>query len=53
MEYFGIEFDAKLNDGLRGKDAIISKKSSEVTLMTITTNEELVIALDTMKLVGA
>ncbi|MDR2010617.1 MAG: acetate kinase [Bacteroidales bacterium] len=53
MEYFGIEFDAKLNDNLRGKDAIISKESSKVTLMTITTNEELVIALDTMKLAGA
>jgi acetate kinase len=51
MEYLGIKFDTKANDGLRGKDAVISQPNSKVTIMTITTNEELVIAMDTVNLI--
>ncbi len=52
MEYFGIDFDIEKNKGLRGTDAIISKDNSKVKVLTITTNEELVIARDTFKIVS-
>ena len=51
LEYLGVEFDKSANDGARGKDVILTKKSSKVKMATVTTNEELVIAQDTMKLV--
>jgi len=50
MEYMGIEFDAAANDGVRGQDVVLSKPTSKVTVMSITTDEELVIATDTMNL---
>jgi len=51
MEALGIEFDRPANDGVRGQDKIISKPGSKATVMTITTDEELVIAMDTKYLV--
>jgi len=51
MEYMGLEFDQEKNKGLRGKEAILSKESSRVTVMVVPTNEELVIALDTHEIV--
>ena len=50
MEYMGIRFNAEVNKGLRGKDQILSTPDSKVTVMSITTDEELVIATDTMNL---
>lgn len=50
ISYLGAEFDQSANDGLRGKDAILTKEGSKVVIAAITTNEELVIARDTMKL---
>ncbi len=50
LEFMGVEFDAAANDGLRGRDAIISKPSSRVTVAVVTTDEELVIAQDTYRL---
>jgi acetate kinase len=47
LEYLGIVFDENVNNGLKGKDKIISKPESEVTVMTVTTDEEFVIASDT------
>ncbi|MFQ3579989.1 MAG: acetate kinase [Bacteroidales bacterium] len=52
MEFLGLVFDNEKNKGLRGKDEIISKPESKVIAMTITTNEELVIAMDTLRLVN-
>ena len=52
MEGLGIELDIDKNKGLRGKDAVISAEKSKVTVMTITTNEELVIARDTFRIVN-
>ncbi len=49
--YLGIDFDSDLNNGLRGKSAILTKKDSKVKVAVVTTNEELVIATDTMRLV--
>ena len=51
LEFMGIELDQEKNKGLRGKEAIISKESSRTKLMVIPTNEELVIAEDTARIV--
>ena len=50
LEYMGVEFDAAINDGLRGEDKIISKPTSRVVVAVVTTDEELVIARDTYRL---
>ena len=51
MEFMGIVFDKKANDGVRGKDVVLSAPESKVKVMAITTNEELVIAQDVFRLV--
>lgn len=51
MSYLGITFNFELNEGLKGKDMELSLPDSKVKVMTITTNEELVIAMDTVRLV--
>ncbi|MEI6059795.1 MAG: acetate kinase [Bacteroidota bacterium] len=53
LEFMGIEFDVEMNTKLRGKEAIISKTGSKVTVMVVPTNEELVIAKDTFEIVTA
>ncbi len=50
--FLGVEFDDNANDGVRGKDVILTKPGSKVKVVTVTTNEELVIARDTMALVN-
>ena len=51
MEFMGIEFDIEKNEGVRGKEMVISKPTSQVTVMTIPTNEELVIVENTHRIV--
>ncbi len=51
MEYMGVKFDTSINKGLRGKDTVLSTADSKVKVLTVTTNEELVIATDTFNLV--
>lgn len=51
LEYLGLKFDKERNN-VRGKDAIISAEGSKVIAMTITTDEELVIARDTMRIIN-
>jgi len=51
FEYMGLEFDKKINDGVRGKELVISKKDSKVIVMIVPTNEELVIASDTCDII--
>lgn len=51
MEFLGLEIDRELNAGKRGKELIFSKKTSRVIAMVVPTNEELVIASDTEKIV--
>lgn len=51
MEALGIEFDREANAGVKGKDKVISREGSKATVMTITTDEELVIAMDTKYIV--
>ena len=52
LEYLGVEFDDSRNDGVRGEDKVLTKDGSKVKVVTLTTNEELVIAQDTMNLVN-
>jgi len=51
LEFIGIEFDKQKNDGVRGKEMIISKKESRITVIIVPTNEELVIASETRDIV--
>ncbi len=51
MEWMGIDFDFQLNDGLRGKEIVLTKPGSKVKVMVVPTNEELVIANDTFDIV--
>ena len=51
LEYLGVDFDFDKNKGTRGVDVVLSKPSSKVKVMAVTTNEELVIATDTMNIV--
>jgi acetate kinase len=51
MENLGIIFDAQANDGARGKDLVISKPESKVTIVVVATDEEFVIASDTRVIV--
>lgn len=51
LEFMGVVFDAEINHGVKGKDLIISKPQSKVTVMCITTDEEFVIASDTKTIV--
>lgn len=52
LEFMGVEFDVEKNTKLRGKEAVISKGGSKVTVMVVPTNEELVIANDTFEIVN-
>jgi len=52
MEYLGIKIDIEKNCFLKGRDEIISMPDSRVTVMVVGTNEELVIARDTLRIVG-
>jgi acetate kinase len=50
MEYFGIRIDDARNN-IRGKEADISAEDSKTRVLVIPTNEELMIALDTVALI--
>lgn len=50
MDYLGLEFDEPENHGVKGEDKIITIPDSRVTAMVLKTNEELVIATDTFKI---
>ena len=49
LEFLGVKMDAEANN-VRGEEAIISAKDSKVTVCVIPTDEELMIAKDTMAL---
>lgn len=51
LDFMGIDFDVEANRGVRGKDKLLTKPESKVKVMVITTNEELVIATDTVNIV--
>ena len=49
LDFMGVDFDSKANKGVRGKATLLSKAKSRVKVAIIPTNEELVIATDTIK----
>lgn len=52
MEYLGVDFDVELNKNKRGVDLVLTKPESRTKVAVVTTNEELVIAQDTQKIVS-
>ncbi len=50
MDYLGIRIDEELNMATKSKDVILSTDDAATKVMVITTDEELVIAMDTMRL---
>ncbi|MFB6320258.1 acetate/propionate family kinase [Saccharicrinis sp. FJH54] len=53
MEYLGLTIDKAKNDGMRGKEMVISKPESKVKVMVVPTDEELMIAQDTLNIVSS
>ncbi len=51
MEFLGIKLDSEKNN-VRGKECVISADDSRVKVLLIPTNEELMIAMDTLALVA-
>lgn len=52
LKFLGIEIDPAKNKGLRCKEAVISPDNAKVKVMVVPTNEELVIAEDTSRIVS-
>lgn len=50
LEYMGVKLDVEKNKTVRGEEAVISTPDSKVTVCVIPTDEELMIATDTMNL---
>lgn len=50
LEWMGVKLDEAKNETVRGEEAVISTADSPVTVVVIPTDEELVIASDTMAL---
>ncbi len=52
MDYLGIELDEEKNRSCASSEGIISKDDSKVTIMCIPTNEELLIARETARIIN-
>ncbi len=46
----GVKLDVEKNNAIHGEEAVISAPDSKVTVVVIPTDEELMIASDTMEL---
>ncbi|MFA6401285.1 MAG: acetate kinase [Salinivirgaceae bacterium] len=51
MEFLGVEFDKEINSGVRAKTTVLSTPNSRVKVLLMPTNEEMVIATDTIKVI--
>lgn len=52
MEYMGMKIDIEKNKGLRGEEMVISTPDSKVTVMVVPTDEEYMIASDTLEILS-
>ena len=52
LEYLGIKIDLELNSKVYGEEQVISTHDSKVKVIVVPTNEELVIAEDTYKIIS-
>lgn len=50
LDFLGVDFDFERNKGLRGKEVVLTKPGSKVTVMVVPTNEEMMIAKDTYEI---
>ncbi len=50
LEYMGVKIDHQINNSIHGEEAIISTADSKVKVVVIPTDEEMMIASDTMAL---
>ncbi|HAF27683.1 MAG TPA: acetate kinase [Bacteroidales bacterium] len=53
LEFLGVDFDVELNEKKRGVDLELTKPGSKTKVVVVATNEELVIAQDTQRIVSA
>lgn len=51
FDFLGLDFDSEANAGNRGNEVVISKENSKVKALVVPTDEELVIAQDTYKII--
>lgn len=52
MKFLGIKLDESKNIGMRGKEMVISAHDSKVTVIVVPTDEELMIARDTLTILS-
>ena len=52
MEYMGMKIDPAKNEGMRGQEMVISTPDSKVTIIVVPTDEEFMIASDTMAILN-
>lgn len=52
MEFMGIQFDFEKNNGMRGEEMVISTPDSKVTVIVVPTDEEFMIASDTLEILS-
>lgn len=52
LDYLGVRLDPQRNEEVVGKEGLISSVKSEVSVLVIPTNEEHMIALDTLRVAG-
>jgi len=52
LEFLGIELDEQINAGSRGQEILINKPGARVKIMVVPTNEELMIAIDTQRIIA-
>lgn len=50
MEYMGMKLDVEKNEGMRGEEMVISTPDSKVTIIVVPTDEEYMIASDTLEI---
>lgn len=53
LAFLGVDLDEELNAGIRGREAVITKPGSKITVAVIPTDEELMIARDTREIVSS
>ena len=52
LGFFGVELDREFNNTIKGEEAEISSKDSKVRVFVVPTNEELMIARETARVIG-
>jgi acetate kinase len=52
LEFMGVKIDKEVNDRIKGKEAVVSAPDSKVKIVVIPTDEEYMIALDTMNILN-